>query len=131
MSTQKTIILDTNFVMIPFSHKVDIYDQINTVCAFGHRIVVFESTMAELEIIILQGGQDGKNAKAAKQLLLQKLDSEEVTVLPGQKTHVDDDIVSYTQKHPDCFVATQDKGLKKRLKTQILVLRNEQFVQLL
>ena len=130
MSTQKTIILDTNFVMIPFSHKVDIYDQIKSVCAFGHKLVVFDGTLAELDNIITQGGQVGSNAKASKQLLIQKLTSEEITVLPGQHTHVDDDIVDYVQTHPNCIVATQDKGLKKRIKAQLLVLRNEKFVQL-
>ena len=129
MSTQKTIILDTNFVMIPFSHKIDVYEQIDRVCPFAHQLSVFEGTVQELDKLILQGGLTGKNAKAASQLLIQKLTSEEITVLPGQSTHVDDDIVTYAQSNPSCIVATQDKGLKKRLKTQFIVLRQEKFIQ--
>lgn len=130
----KHVILDTNIVLAPFTLKIDIYSKIEQICPFEHKLITFEGVLDELDSIYEQGGQTGKAAKAAKQLLIQKRDNREITVLPMSIKHtnasyVDDEIVAYAQSH-DCIVATQDKELKARLQTPIIVIRQKNHVEL-
>ena len=58
------IILDTNFLLVPFQYNIDIFTEIDSICNFDYNIVVVEGTIKELNKIIDE--QKGINSKAAK-----------------------------------------------------------------
>ena len=48
----KTVLLDTNFLLIPAQFKVDIFSEIDRICTFQYEIAVLDKTIDELNKII-------------------------------------------------------------------------------
>jgi rRNA-processing protein FCF1 len=126
------VILDTNFVLIPFSIGVQIFEEIEKVCQHKMEFVIFQGVYTELDTLVSQGGAVAKAAKAARSLLEQKAKTAQLNVLPIEG-HVDNAIVAYVQNHTNCIVATQDKALKKRLEelsVACCILRQKKYIQI-
>ncbi len=115
----KKIILDTNFPILPFSMKVDIFSEIARIMHEPYEIVLLEEVENELHKIIReQKGKHKDSAKAALRLLEAK-DVKKEKGLKSQdnsKTLVDDIIFDLADK--STIIATQDKDLKARLKAK-------------
>jgi uncharacterized protein len=107
------IILDTNFLMIPFALKVDIFSEIDRLLDDEYGLFIMDKTQTELDrIISTQRGKHRQAASFAKQLLEKK----KIQVIIGETDgNVDDDIVSIAGKER-IIVGTQDRGLKRRVK---------------
>lgn len=123
----KKIIIDTNFLLVPEKFKIDIFTQLNELLP-GVKMFVMDKTKDELDKIISQGGKDGLAAKVGKQLLeknnIPELKSDEAD-------YVDDAIVNTCADDKDFIVATNDAGLKRRLKeirTRIVELRQKNYL---
>ncbi len=123
----KGIILDTNFLMIPFTQKVDIFSEFDRVCQFPFELFIVSKTMDEFEnIMIGQSGKDKLAAKLAKSLI----EAKKIKIIDVSKGHVDD-LILEVAKEKGYFVATQDKNLKKRLKESdvpIIFLRQKKYI---
>ena len=128
------ILLDTNFLVIPFTLKVDIFSEINRI-ADNPKIYVLDLSVLELEKIAeTSKGKDSRAAKAA----LSYLDKMPITIKKTVKHlnkaqslnkigSVDDKIVEFAHKN-NYWVATQDKLLKEKLKNKdikIITLRQK------
>ena len=105
----KHIILDTNFLMLPGQMKVDIFSELERICPFRYTLFVLDKTLEEIATIQKKGsGKDKRNANLALQLLKHK----QVKIIPTtSKDYVDDLLVAQ-----EGIIATQDQGLKRRLK---------------
>ncbi len=126
--TTKTIVLDTNFLLIPWQFKVDIFSEIERVCRFPYEIKIVEGTMEELKKLMEKG--DSKEKKAAK-FALSMVTQYKVGILKADEGDVDTTIASLPN---GTIVATQDYGLKLRLKGKgisLLVLRQQKYLQLI
>lgn len=113
------IILDTNFVTIPFQFKVDIYSEIERIIDEPHTLEFPKICLAELQKL--------KQGKAALELMQKKGVS--FVEVPFKK-NVDDSIVDYANEKK-AVIATQDALLKKKaLKNSLLVitLRKKQYL---
>jgi len=126
----KKIILDTNFLLIPYIFKVDIFSEIDRVSSFKYDICIINRTIDELERIAEK--QKGKNKEAAKFAL--KLIKQKSLKRIGkiQDTRDVDDIILDLDK-TNLIVATQDKALKKRLrqnKILVIVLRQKKYLMI-
>jgi len=111
------IILDTNFLMIPEQFKVDIFSEIRRICDFDYELCVLEATIRELEDI------KGK-------LALELVKAKNIRVIEGEG-YADDLLVEEARK--GSIIATQDIGLKRRLKeikAKIIVLRQKSHLAL-
>lgn len=115
----KKIILDTNFLLIPAQFNVDIFDEIDRIMLEKYELFVFDKTIDELNKIIADKKQKLRDRKAAK-LGLQLLRSKNVKIIKTKKDLLVDDLIAGLKGY---IVATQDIGLKKRLKGQIITLR--------
>lgn len=121
------VILDTNFLLIPFSHGVDVEALIRQSLP-NPTFIVFESSIRELETI--QQTQSGKHVTHATAALQY---AKRFFITPSQG-HTDTIILNYCLAHAteDVYVATQDKKLKKRLQTcakGVIVLRSQSHVE--
>jgi hypothetical protein len=114
----KTIILDTNFVMIPFEFKVDIFDEIKRIADFPYKLAVADSTIKELN----------KVGNIAAKFALKLLEVHKVEII---KTGLDyaDDAIADLAKHKDMIIATQDLGLKKRVNCPLIVLKGKSHLE--
>ena len=126
----KKIIIDTNFLLIPYQFKVDIFSEISRICSFKYKLCIMDQTLGELEKIAKE--QKGKNKHAAMlgtMLLVQK----GAQKLKSKKGNVDDSIVEEASKGV-CIVATQDAELKRRLKkinVPVIVLKQKRYLALI
>ena len=116
----KQIILDTNFLLIPFTLKIDIFTEIERIINEPYKICIVKQTIDELYNIIKN--QKGKHKDAAN-LALQFVEKKNIVILEPKHLNmtgdskipiVDDIIVEIADKNT--YVATQDKLLKNRLK---------------
>ncbi len=122
----RKIILDTNFLLIPFTLKVDIFDEINNIIHDKYHLYIIDKTIDELDNII--NNQTGKNkqaAKFAKELIEKK--EPRIIKTENNNSNVDYEILNLV-KSEDYMVATQDKELKSQLKElnkKIIILRQK------
>ena len=113
----KKIYLDTNFPILPFTMKVDIFSEIARIMHEPYELILLEEVEDELNKIIKeQKGKHRDNAKAALRLLEAKSIKKEkgLNTQYNSKAFVDDIIFNLADK--STIVATQDKDLKARLK---------------
>jgi hypothetical protein len=106
------VILDTNFLMIPFQFNLDVFQEIEYLLQKKVDFVVPSSVKSELTTISARGGEGAPEASLALQLA-SRCRVVEVTLKPGES--VDDAIVKASQKL-GAVVATTDIDLKKRLR---------------
>jgi rRNA-processing protein FCF1 len=106
------VILDTNFLMIPFQFNLDVFQEIEYLLQKKVDFVVPSSVKSELTGISARGGEGAAEASLALQLA-SRCRVVEVTLNPGES--VDDAIVKASQKL-SAVVATTDIELKKRLR---------------
>ena len=115
----RKIILDTNFLLIPSQFNVDIFTEINRIVLEKHQLFVLDKTIDELKKLSVNPKQSLKNRRAAK-LGLQLLKAKKVKVL---KTKVDESVDDILASIKGYTIATQDIGLKRRIKGKKIVLR--------
>jgi len=107
----KKVILDTNFLMIPFQFNVDILSEIERVMMEPYTLFVLDKTIDELHRIVkLQKGKDKNSAKLALEYIKCKAD----IIKTEEGKYVDDAIISLSDN--ETVVCTQDRNLKKRVK---------------
>ncbi|MFH1506380.1 MAG: PIN domain-containing protein [archaeon] len=124
----KKVLLDTNFLLLPGQFMIDIFTQIEGLMEYPYKLCVVDKTIGEIKKIVETGNtRDKRSAKMALMLIKQK----------GLKTlrsfshkGVDDLIVD--KSDDDTYVATQDKGLKKRLKEKnikVITLKQKKYLR--
>jgi len=129
MTKIKKVLLDTNFLMICFQFRVDIFSEIERICTFNYGLYVLDKTIGELKKIAEKQG--GKHRDAAK-IALQLLELEKVGIIKtDSEKYTDDLILDYAKK--GYIVATQDKDLKRRLinhGVEVIMLRQKKILVL-
>ncbi len=125
----RKIILDTNFLLIPYQFNVDIFSEIRRVCDFKYKLCIIDKTIDELKKIMVN--QKGKD-KMAAMLGLVFIEQNKITkIKTKEKKNVDNLIISNADK--DTIVATQDAELKAQLKKKgigLIVLRGKSHLAL-
>lgn len=106
----KKIILDTNFLMIPWQFHVDIFSELERICIFNYKLYIFEESIDELRNII--NNAKGKDKKAA-QFALKLIKLKDIGIIKSEKKDADSLILENAGKYD--YVATQDMPLKKEL----------------
>jgi rRNA-processing protein FCF1 len=107
------VILDSNFLMIPFQFHIDVFQEIEYLLQKKVDFVVPSAVKTELTGISTRGGEGAPEASLALQLA-SRCRVVEVTLQEGES--VDDAIVKASQKL-GAIVATTDIELKKRLRS--------------
>ena len=107
------VILDSNFLMIPFQFNVDIFQEIEFLLQKKVDFVVPSAVKTELTGISARGGEGAPEASLALQLA-SRCRVVEVALQPNET--VDDAIFKAAQKL-GALVATTDIELKQRLRS--------------
>ena len=126
------ILLDTNFIMIPFTLKVDIFSLFREKDPRS-TFSILDRSIEELKYLTQKGTK--KDSEAAKMAIqaCQKLNISIITTEPGEESfkNVDQVLVSVAEKK-GFSVATQDKELQKELKkagVAVYFLRQKKYIQ--
>ena len=124
----KKILLDTNFLLIPYQFKVDIFSEIDRICQFQYKIYILDKTLKELDNIIKM--QKRKHREAAK-IALQLIKIKGIEVIRTDSPKRTDDVIASYGAEKGFLIATQDKDLKRKLVNQnviVIVLRQKKFL---
>jgi rRNA-processing protein FCF1 len=114
----KTVILDTNFVMVPALYGVDILNEIGRKLDSAHSICVPSMVLTELAGIKGRKTKNTGEAAASLGWLKKKIESHEITLLLTTDS-VDPWIVGFSSKKENrgkVIVCTNDVELRKTLK---------------
>ena len=124
------VILDTNFLIIPFQFKVDIFEEIERIMEIPHKVCILDKTIDELDnIIAKQKGKHKEMANMAKKLVKNK----QVCILKTDKLKSVDQILLEKAQESSFIVCTQDIELKRRLKNKgikIISLRQKKYLKI-
>lgn len=110
------VILDANFLFIPFQFRVDIFEELEDLVA-EFEPVVLSATLEELESLAKK-----RSAKTRRQALaaLELVERCKVIKVERKPDENNDDIILRTAIEWKCPVATNDKTLRKRLREERL-----------
>ena len=106
----RMVVLDTNFLLVPFQFKINILKELDFLIDMEHRFVISSRTLNELRKI---GKSKGKNGVAAR-LAVKIVENNNIDIIKNEMG-VDDWIVSYA-KETGAIVCTNDSALRRRLK---------------
>jgi len=118
----KKIILDTNFLVLPFQFNIDIYDELNRIIDEKYELIIISPEIDELLKL--------KFGKAAYELAIKKgVKIVKVEVDRG----VDAAILNFAKKE-NAIIATQDKELKRKARKaelNIITMRQKKYLVLI
>ncbi len=100
------VVFDTNMLMTPSQHSVDVFDEAERLVG-GYDAVVPDAVVRELAALADEGNED-----AAVGLRFAR---ERCEVVETDKTHGDDAVVAAATADEDAVAATNDARLKERL----------------
>ncbi|MFQ5887084.1 MAG: PIN domain-containing protein [Candidatus Hydrothermarchaeales archaeon] len=107
---KKRVILDSNFLMLPFQFNVDVSNEIERILGGGHKIYVPKEVLNELNYLSIKAEKlsDRKLAKMAIEY------AKRFNTIEGGGKDADGAIIALAEK--DTIVCTNDKALKSRLR---------------
>lgn len=108
----KIIILDTNFLMVLYKYRIDIFSGIENLVPEAHNIATLGNVIKELEGI--QKGSKGADRIASK-IALQLIQKEGMEIIKCEGP-VDESIMNFSLNNKDAIICTNDKKLRKKLK---------------
>ena len=122
----KKIILDTNFLMIPYEFRVDIFSEFDRIFSLNYRLYIYEESINELKNISeMQKGRDKLAAKFALKLIKLK----NIGVIKSE--HKDVDSIILENADENAIIATQDSNLRRELRkmgASVILLRQKKYL---
>jgi len=121
----KKIILDANFLTIPYQFNVDIFEEIDRIMEEKYELMTIDGVVEELKKLTKAKTKDAVAAKLGLELIEKK----NVKIIYTEYKNVDNAIIAMSNK--DTIVATNDKGLRKKLKNKnvkVLYLRSKKHI---
>jgi len=112
MENPKQIVLDTNFLLLPFRYKINIIKELDHLVEKSHKFVISSKTIDELQKLGKRVGKDGMAARLA----IKMIDAAKAgfEIMPSDR-EVDDWIVEYAVA-TRAIVCTNDSELRRRLR---------------
>ena len=123
----RKVYLDANFVLKSIEWKIDLFGELRRVLDFVYEVVVLDRVVEELHKYREHGGKKKSVANIATVALAMN----NVKIVKTKGGHTDTLIVKLATKKD--VVATQDRGLKTRLKAKgvpLVSIRKKQYLEL-
>lgn len=119
----KKIILDTNIILHAIQFKIDLNKELNRILPFQYETCILDRTITELNF--LEKKKDPKTrllTKIARHLI------KDYKIIKSPKQKVDDSLIILADNNT--IIATQDKEVKKAIKTPIIIIRQKTHLEL-
>ncbi len=110
------VIMDTNFLLVPYQFKVDVFTELERLLDGPFTLVVPSKVVGELRGIARNPGRTGAAARFALKILESRGEKAKQV---ESKLPVDDWLFEYARQNR-AVVCTNDRGLKQRLKAERL-----------
>jgi len=112
----KKVILDTSFILTCIRQKIDFFEELT---CMGIKILIPKQVLVELEGVDKTG------------LSLKILGANNYIKIDLKTKNVDEGIIKYANKNSDFFVATLDKGIKKKIENSLVVIREKKRLEVI
>ncbi len=125
----KIVVVDTNFLLMPFQFRIDIFTEIERLLQEPHEIVIPSGVLGELEHLKRNRGNVGRAANLAFSVVGRRREEGKVRIADS-RGNVDDWITEYAIEN-GAIVCTNDLYLKKRLlkmKMKIIIMREKSYL---
>ena len=124
------IILDTNFLFIPFKFNVDIIREFERLFSKNYKLFIFSSTIKELDNLKSKKSKDRKLIPLIEKFLI----NYNVSIIEVNENYTDGVILKNLDKN--YIVATNDIELRKKIlqknsSIKILILRQKKYLSFL
>ena len=110
----RTLVLDTNFLLLPFQFKIDIFRELDHVVAEPFRLIIPSGVVSELNGISKRVGKSGAAARLALKLVEA---NKKIVEVVETDSPVDDWVFTYAKANK-AIACTNDAGLKARLRAE-------------
>lgn len=118
----RKVIIDTNFWLLPFEKKVDLFAQLERLLDEPYSVVVPEAVMVELQLMARHKSRRAVAARGALRVIEARMSKREGAPphieLSPEKGRADGAILTTALQNEGSFVATNDYVLRKRLKAK-------------
>jgi rRNA-processing protein FCF1 len=123
----RKVILDTNFLLLPYQFRLDVFSEIERALDEPKELLVPSVVLEELRRL---AARRNRAAKLGLAMLEQKMKEGKVQAVKSSGKA--DDWIAGNAEKLDAVVCTNDIGLRKRLlrKAKMLVLRNRSHLEL-
>lgn len=120
----KDIILDTNFLISAVKFRIDIKGELTRICPFMFRICILDKILLELKKLT-------ESEKTRLEALLSLKFTSLYHLIRTQSEKSVDDILVELSKYKSIIIATNDKELKEKLLSPVIVIRNKKYFELI
>ena len=124
MEPSYRVVIDTNFMLIPFQFGVDIKSELDRILDYEYELCTTDSVMRELMLISREKSKDGRAAKASLEM------AKNMTIIPTEGD-ADEGLLALASK--DTTICTNDKILKEKIKRKgapLIYLRQKKYLAL-
>ena len=118
------VVLDTNFMLIPFQFSVDIKAELDRILDFSYRTYTLDGVLKELEVLSKEKGQSGRAAKASIEM------AKDFPTLTANGD-IDDTLLRLASN--DTIICTNDRILKEKIKRKgapVIYLRQKKYLMI-
>ena len=118
------VLLDTNFLLVPFQCGVDIFAELERLLDVEYEIIIPAPVVRELERLVEKGGREARNARSAMELVK----GVKVLEMGG-----DADTALLTSAAGDTVICTNDKLLRERVRQKrapVIYMRQKRYLVL-
>ncbi len=125
MGSSLKIVLDSNFLLIPFQFGVDIFAELEKVLDVRYEVYTTSGVLKELERLSNSRGSAGRYAKEALRL------AEKLRTIETKALGVDESLLELALQ--GAVVCTNDKALRERIrknKSSVIYLRQKKYLVL-
>lgn len=123
------ILLDTNFVIMCVKQKIDFFSVADEMINEKIKWIVPFEVLEEIKLISTRRGEKTVDKDAAK-LSLEVLKLVSTEIINVKNRNVDQGIINYI-KGKDIVLATMDRGLKSKVKNNILTIRDFKTLEII
>jgi rRNA-processing protein FCF1 len=120
----KTVLLDANFILSCLRKKIDFFDEIELM---GIKILIPEEIVKEIKKLSEEGNKTTQGEAKIALAFLKKNKFEEIKL---KTKNVDNGIVEFAKENKEIIIGTLDKGVKDRIKNQILYIRGDKGLEI-
>jgi len=121
----KRIVLDTNFLTIPYQFKVDIFEEFNRLIDEKYELVTLDSVINELKKLSKRKSKDAIAARIGLELIKSK----KIKIIKSEAENTDTALLKMSDKNT--IIATNDKLLIQKLKKdkrKVLRLKQKKYL---
>lgn len=114
--SSKKVFLDTNFLLIPFEFKIDVFSELNYLIESNFQIFLPSGVISELKKLAKGRGKEGLAAKFALKIVAVYLEKKKISKI--RSSGYVDDWLFYTGKNDsNAIICTNDTRLRRKLKS--------------